>query len=61
MEPGEVDSQSSIRLAVAFDPDGVTADCDIRVGVSDGTYYNQFSIHDTSEPDACAPYGGGSH
>jgi len=58
LEPGEVDAQSSIRLTVAFDPDGVTSDSDIRVGVSDGTYYNQFYIYDTSASYACAPYGG---
>ena len=58
LEPGETDSQSSIRLTAAFDPDAVTTDSDIRVGISDGTYYNQFYIYDTSASYACAPYGG---
>ena len=58
LEPGEADAQSSIRLTVAFDPDVVTSDSDIRVGVSDGTSYNQFYIYDTTASTACSPYGG---
>ncbi len=56
--PGELDSQVTIRLTVGFRPIAITSDSDIRVGISDGSYYNQFYIEDTSEVYACRPYSG---
>lgn len=56
--PGELDPQVAIRLTVGFDSDLVTTDNDIRVGISDGTYYNQFYIYDTQTSYVCSPYLG---
>ncbi len=56
--PGELDSQVTIRLTVGFYPGVVTADSDLRVGISDGSSYNEFYIEDTSETSACRPYSG---
>ena len=58
---GELDPQVVIRLTVGFDPDLVTTDNDVRVGISDGSNYkNQFIVGDTQTSYACYP-DGGSH
>ncbi len=56
--PGELDSQVTIRLTVGFYPGVITTDSDIRVGISDGSYYNQFYIGDTTESIVCTPISG---
>ena len=55
---GELDPQVVIRLTVGFDPDLVTSDNDVRVGISDSYYYNQFYVGDTHTSYACYPVGG---
>ena len=56
---GELDPQVVIRLTVGFDPDLVTSDNDVRVGLSDGSnYYNQFYVGDTHTSYACYPVRG---
>ena len=55
---GELDPQVIIRLTVGFDSDLVTTDNDIRVGIFDGSLYNQFYIFDTQTSYVCYPYSG---
>lgn len=56
--PGELSSQVSIRLTAAFDPDALTSDSDIRVGISDGTTVNTFTLYDVADSYVCAPTSG---
>ena len=48
--PGETDCNMNtvIKITFAFDPDLATAgtDHDIRIGITDGSYYNQFGLYD---------------
>ena len=55
---GELDPQVAIRLTVGFDSDLVTTDNDIRVGITDGSNYNQFYVGDTQTSYVCYPYSG---
>ena len=55
---GELDPQTVIRLTVGFDPNIVTADNDVRVGITDGTNYNQFHVRDIATNLVCHPYQG---
>ena len=54
----ELDPETIVRVTVGFDSDLVTTDNDVRVGISDGSYYNQFYITDTATSRVCYPYGG---
>ena len=54
----ELDTDVIIRVTVGLDSDLVTTDNDIRVGISDSSYYNQFYIADTSTSHVCYPYRG---
>ena len=50
----ELDTDVIIRVTVGLDLDIVTTDNDIRVGISDGSYYNQFYITDTTSRLVCS-------
>ena len=54
----ELDSEVIIRVTVGLDPDLVTTDNDARIGISDGSYYNQFYIFDTAISHVCYPVSG---
>ena len=54
----ELDPETIVRVTVGFDSDLVTTDNDVRVGISDGSYYNQFCITDTTTSRVCNPVGG---
>ena len=48
-----------IKITFAFDPDLAAAgtDHDIRIGITDGSYYNQFYVYDrSSSTTTCVPY-----
>ena len=58
VDADEVDTEVIVRVTVGLDPDLVTTDNDIRIGISDGSYYNQFSIFDTATNHVCYPVSG---
>ena len=65
-QPGELNPHAIIKVTVAFDPDAATSgtDHDPRIGISDGSYYNQFIILDISSvttTSPCYPYSYISH
>ena len=60
IDANEVDADAIIRVTVDLDSDLLTTDNDIRVGISDGSYSNQFTIMDTSVNQVCHP-NRGSH
>ena len=55
---GELDPQVVVRLTVGFDLDFVTLDNDVRIGITDGTYYNWFVVRDTHISQVCYPHLG---
>ena len=48
-----LDTDVIIHVSVGLDSDLVATDNDICVGISDGSYYNQFYITDTSASSVC--------
>ena len=56
-EPGELNPHAIIKVTVAFDPDAATSgiDHDPRIGITDGSYYNQFIILDSSSVTSSSP------
>ena len=59
-DANQLDADTIIRVTVGFDSDLITTDNDIRLGISDGSYSNQFVVRDTSVNQVCYP-NGGSH
>ena len=54
----ELDTEVIIRVTVGLDPDLVTTDNDVRIGISNGSYYNQFYIFDTATNHVYYPVSG---
>ena len=57
----EIDPRVTIRLTVGFDDQSsISYSSNIRVGISDGSSYNQFRVYGRSTSSVCAPYSASS-